>query len=116
MNMDREKFEELKLQVYNLISNATKQHPIKSKQICNEVNLPFRTVKELISDLRNNYPIVSKETGDGGYWIAQTATDIVAFIKMIEARKQGYELTIEKMKNFLDNKFDTDNNHIPFID
>ncbi len=116
MKQNTEKFEELKLQVYNLIANASKGYPIKGKQICNEVNLPFRTVKELITELRNEYPIVSKETGDGGYWIAKTDTDIEAFIKMIEARKQGYELTIEKMKKFLDNEFNIDSNHIPFID
>lgn len=104
MSMEKAKFEELRIAVYNLIRNASKKYPVKGKTICNELNLTFRVVKELITDLREEYPIVSKETGDGGYWIAESEHDILTFIKMIEARKDGYETTITKMKKYL-NKF-----------
>ena len=111
--------EELKTMVQNLIQNASKEKPIKGKKICQIVNLKFREVKKIITELRNDYPIVSKETNEGGYWIAKDSEDILAFIRMITARKNGYENTISKMKNhiivdeFLDG---IDGNHIPYID
>ena len=58
--------------------------------------------------------IVSKETDGGGYWLAKTQNDILQFIKMINARKIGYEQTIDKMEKFLDMK--DYENHIPYID
>lgn len=101
MSIEKAKFEDLRAAVYNLIRNASKKYPVKGKTICNELNLTFRVVKKLITDLREEYPIVSKETGDGGYWIAESESDVLAFIKMIEARKYGYETTIGKMKKYL---------------
>lgn len=116
MAIENEKFEELKALTYNLIVNATKQHPIKGNQICFELGLPFRTVKQLISALREEYPIVSKETDGGGYWLAENDEDIVKFIRMIEARRSGYDETIIKMRKYLTDDFEVDSNHIPYID
>lgn len=92
-----EKFEELKILVLNKIRNCSKQKPITSKKLCDDVNISFRLLKEIITDLREDYPIVSKETHGGGYWIATDFIDILNFINMIEARKKGYEETIQKM-------------------
>lgn len=116
MIKDTEKLEELKIATYNLIADATKHKPIKGKTLCFELNLSFRLVKQIITELRNKYPIVSKETDGGGYWLAKDSDDIARFIKMIDARKNGYEDTITKMKKFLDNDFEVDSNHIPYID
>ena len=116
MKQDNEKILLLKARVYNLIANASKSKPIKGKTICFESGLSFRIVKQIISELREEYPIVSKETDGGGYWLATDKDDIVRFIKMIDARKNGYEDTITKMKKFLDNDFEVDSNHIPYID
>ena len=52
MIKDTEKFEELKILVYNLIKNASKAHPVNGKTICNDLNLSFRQVKKIISILR----------------------------------------------------------------
>ena len=112
--MDTERFEELKIIVYNEIANASKEHPIKGKRLCSNLNLSFRQVKKIITSLREEYPIVSKETDGGGYWLAKTQNDILQFIKMINARKIGYEQTIDKMEKFLDMK--DYENHIPYID
>lgn len=92
-----EKYEDLKIIVLNKIQNANKEKPITSKTLCNELNISFRLLKELITSLRADYPIVSKETNGGGYWIATTESEILSFINMINARKRGYEETIQKM-------------------
>lgn len=116
MIKDTEKFEELKILVYNLIKNASKAHPVKGKTICNDLNLSFRQVKKIISILREEYPIVAKETDGGGYWIAESKEDVINFIVMIKARLLGYDETIHKMRKHLDNDIQLDFNHIPFID
>ena len=116
MKQDTEKLEELNIATYNLIADATKRKPIKGKTLCFELGLSFRLVKQIITELRNEYPIVSKETDGGGYWLATDTDDIVRFIKMIDARKNGYEDTITKMRKFLDNDFEAYSNHIPYID
>lgn len=116
MAMETEKFEELKALTYNLIVSASKAKPIKGSRICFELGLSFRLVKQLISSLREEYPIVSKETDGGGYWLAEDTQDIVTFIKMIEARRSGYDETICKMRKYLTDDFEADSNHIPYID
>ena len=92
---------DLEVLVLNKIQNASKKYPAKSKYLRQECNISFRHLKQIITNLRNEYPIVSKETNGGGYWIAENATDILNFTHMIEARKQGYEETIDKMLNFI---------------
>lgn len=92
-----EKYEDLKILVLNKIQNASKEKPIKSKILCSDLNISFRLLKELITSLREDYPIVSKDTNGGGYWIATTEAEILSFINMINARKRGYEETVQKM-------------------
>lgn len=55
--------EELSLQILNKIQNSDK--PIKGKQLCNYFNIPNRQLKKIITKLREEYPIVSKETNGG---------------------------------------------------
>lgn len=93
--------DELDILVLNKIQNASKQYPITSKILRSECNLSFRNLKKIITKLRNEYPIVSKETNGGGYWIAVDNNDIINFTNMIEARKNGYEETIHKMIKFI---------------
>ena len=100
-NKEKEKFEELKVLVLNKIQNANKQKPITSRKLCLDLNLTFRYLKQLITSLREDYPIVSKETNGGGYWLAKDEEDILNFINMINARKKGYEDTISKMEKHL---------------
>lgn len=101
MEKNQEKFEELKILILNKIQNVNKQYPITSKKLCNDINIPFRVLKRCITSLRDEYPIVSKETNGGGYWIATTDEEILSFTNMIEARKKGYEETITKMLKFI---------------
>lgn len=96
-----EKFTDLEIAVLNKIQNSTKLIPITSKQLCFEFNITFRQLKQVITSLREFYPIVSKETGGGGYWIAEDDLDVINFVSMIEARKRGYEETINKMTKYI---------------
>lgn len=98
---NKEKFEELKILVLNKIQNANKIFPIKQKILCQDFNLTPRILKQIITSLREEYPIVSKETNGGGYWMATTSEEIIQFINMIGARKKGYEQTIQKMAKFI---------------
>lgn len=93
--------ETLKIEVLNIIRNHRKDYPIQSKELCTRLNIPFRILKEVITELRESIPIVSKETNGGGYWIAESDEEILDYINMINARKQGYEETINKMKKLL---------------
>lgn len=101
MSSTEEKYEELKLAILNKIKNADIKKPITSKILCNEFNISFRLLKRLITSLREDYPIVSKETNGGGYWIAENESDILNFINMITARRNGYDETIKKMNKHL---------------
>lgn len=94
--------EELRARVLNEIrNNANKLHPIKLSKLKDNVGLTTRVTKQIVSDLRNEYPIVAKETEGGGYWLAEDEADIVSFIQMMERRKNGYENTLHKMYLFL---------------
>lgn len=100
--MSREK-SELKELVLNLIP-SNKYNAITLADLSSFTGYPYRTLKEIITELRKSYPICSKETDGGGYWIAENEEDIVEFVKMIERRKSGYQRTIDTMKTHLSDK------------
>ena len=106
--MSLEKMNFLKCLVLNKLQNTDKLNPVTSKTLCAELNISFRLLKSIITELRNNYPIVSKETSGGGYWLAKQKKEVTMFIGMIEARKLGYEDTIKKMKKFINEGDDLD--------
>ena len=89
--------------ILNLIPSS-KENAIKLSEIASYTGLAYRQIKEVISELRKSYPICSKETEGGGYWIAESSKDIVDFVYMIERRKKGYQLTIDTMKTHLSDK------------
>lgn len=60
-----------------------------------------REIKKAISELRKFYPICSRETCGGGYWIAEDENDIKEFIEMINRRTLGYISTMDCMRNHL---------------
>ena len=82
-----------------------------NKHIYPDFNITFRELKKVITALREDYAIVSKETDGGGYWIAESEDDILDFIQMIERRKTGYENTLKSMYDFL-----ADYGNIPYVD
>ena len=85
-------------QVLNLIP-IKREDAITSKQLMNFTGLPFRHLKEIISELRMTYPICSRETDGGGYWMAENDNDIDEFVAMISRRRDGYNKTIAIMEN-----------------
>ncbi len=79
-----------------------KAEAIPSKELQALTGLPLRKLKEVITELRKEYPICSKETDGGGYWIAEDEHDIREFIVMIAKRRDGYNKTINRMQRHLD--------------
>ncbi len=69
--------------------------------LLNFTELTFRQLKRIISELRVLYPICSKETDGGGYWMPENDEDIKEFIKMISRRRDGYNKTINVMENHI---------------
>ncbi len=93
--------ENLKNIVLEFIPNK-KAEAIQSKELQVLTGLSFRKLKEVITELRKTYPICSKETDGGGYWIAENESDIREFIMMIARRRDGYNKTINRMRRHLD--------------
>lgn len=75
---------------------------IQSRELQARTGLPLRRLKEVITELRKEYPICSKEIDGGGYWIAENENDIREFIMMIAKRRNGYNKTINRMQRHLD--------------
>ena len=73
--------------------DAIKQPMLRQKM----GGMSARLIKESITRLREDYPICSKETRGGGYWIAETVDELNEFIYMIERRRNGYDATIKTM-------------------
>jgi DNA-binding IscR family transcriptional regulator len=90
-------------QVLNLIPKK-REDAITSKELMNFTGLSFRHLKEIISELRIIYPICSKETDGGGYWLAEDERDIKEFISMISRRRDGYNKTIAIMENHINDE------------
>ena len=79
----------------------TQEEAIPGRELTRLTHLSLRTVKYLITELRVEYPICSKETEGGGYWMAENEQDIIEFIKMIERRRDAYNKTIEIMSHHM---------------
>lgn len=97
-NNEQTKKEYIKKRVLSLIP-MTKDEAITSKEIQNATGLTFRALKQIITELRILYPICAKETNGGGYWMAENDFDIIEFTEMIKRRRDGYNKTLEVMKN-----------------
>lgn len=91
------------LKHYEILSliPGSRERSIKQKDLCRRTGLTPRVLKEYITDLRDDYPIVAQQTGRGGYWIAETQEEIEEFVKMISARRKGYQETEEAMKKYI---------------
>ncbi len=93
--------ENLKSMVLELIPDK-KAEAIQSRELQTLTGLSFRKLKEVITELRKEHPICSKETDGGGYWMAENENDIREFIMMIAKRRNGYTKTINRMRRHLD--------------
>lgn len=94
------KNEEMKKTVLDLLPK-NKANAITSRQLMQLTGLSFSGLKRVITELRYNYPICARETNGGGYWIAENKEDIREFIAMIARRRNGYDLTIAMMSEYL---------------
>jgi DNA-binding IscR family transcriptional regulator len=90
-------------QVLNLIPKK-REDAITSKELMSFTGLSFRHLKKIISELRIIYPICSRETDGGGYWLAEDERDIKEFISMISRRRDGYNKTIAIMENHINDE------------
>lgn len=82
----------------------TREEAIPGPELSRLTRLTSRAVKGLITELRVEYPICSKETEGGGYWMAESEQDIIEFIKMIERRRNAHNKTIEIMSHHIFNE------------
>ncbi len=96
-NYSREDYKEI---ILSLIPK-TRADAIPGPELNRLVHLTSRAVKGLIAELRVEYPICSKETEGGGYWMAENEQDIIEFIKMIERRRNAHNKTIEVMSHHI---------------
>ena len=78
-----------------------RENAITSRELMRLTELTFRQLKRIITDLRIEYPICSKETEGGGYWMAEDDSHIKEFIGMISRRRDGYNKTINIMENHI---------------
>lgn len=99
-NHSREDHKEI---ILNLIPK-TREEAIPGQELSRLTHLTSRAVKGLITELRVEYPICSKETEGGGYWMAESEQDIIEFIKMIERRRNAHNKTIEVMSHHIFNE------------
>jgi DNA-binding IscR family transcriptional regulator len=100
MNGDSAKFIMLADTVLAAIPTS-KEKAITSSELKNLFGISFRELKMIITILREKYPIVSKETDGGGYWLATIDEDIYDFIAMIARRRDGYNNTISTMQKYI---------------
>lgn len=75
-----------------------KKNAVNLGTLCALTGLKARVVKELITELRLEHPIVAKETDGGGYWYAESQKDIEEFVGMIKRRRDGYDRTVQVMQ------------------
>ena len=99
-NHSREDYKEI---ILSLIPQ-TREEAIPGPELNRLTHLTSRVVKGLITELRVEYPICSKETEGGGYWMAESEQDIIEFVKMIERRRNAHNKTIEVMSHHIFNE------------
>ena len=81
-----------------------KAKAIPGPELSRLMHLRYRTVKKIIAELRLEYPICSRETEAGGYWMAENEQDIIEFVRMIERRRDAYNKTIQVMSHHIFNE------------
>ena len=98
--MNKKEFEHLKQRILDILPHE-KENAIRLVDISAITGTKPRTLKEAITELRNDFAICAKETDGGGYWIGHTNQEVREYIIMIEKHKAGYDRTIDKMTKFL---------------
>lgn len=88
--------EDFKRKVMSLIP-AGKSNAITTNDLTSHLGCSRRMLKKAILELRAEKPICSKDTGGGGYWIADCDEDIVSFNNVLSARRDTTDATIQKM-------------------
>ncbi len=85
-----------------ILQKHSKENPIVGIDLCSRMNMSRRALKAHITVLREaGYPVVSKETDGGGYWMATTCSEVRDFQIMIYNRMNGYQKTLTTMRNII---------------
>ncbi len=92
-----EKQKYLKDLIVERLKDTNQENTITSRELCRYLNVSFRRLKEIINELREDYPICAKETNGGGYWIARSQLEIRAYIAMLDRRVSGHIKNITAM-------------------
>ena len=97
-----DKFESLCAQVYNKIRNkASSKKPITGKELRDYFDLDSRQLQKVLTELRQDYPIVARETYPCGYFVAKNEDDIVNYIQLLQTHVKGYKNTLKLMNAHL---------------
>ena len=98
--MKKEEFNDLAELVLGSIT-GTSENPTTRDELLRRTGLKLRDLKLIIYRLREHYPICSRETDGGGYWIANTDDDVREYIQMLVNRMRGNNTTIKYMLSHL---------------
>lgn len=82
--------------VFDLISYATPENPISNRTLVDELGLSRRTIQEIVSNLRADFPICSQESGANGYFLATSAADMLPFLQATERKEEGIRRTLDR--------------------
>lgn len=100
MNMNKQRLEYLKEVILEMLPQS-RDKAVTTSALLQKTGIDVRALKNIISELRIEYPICSKEESPGGYWIADNDEDIMEFVGVMERRKRSYEKTVEVMSNHI---------------
>lgn len=105
-NMEKE---ELKKNIIKLMGTGIEE--IKEGIYFMEMlNIPRRTLTDLLTELRQKYPIISRKVKPCGYYIATNEKEIMEYIYDLEMMVKGCQLNIDNMKNHLEKILEEKNN------
>lgn len=85
--------------VFDLVISATPDRPISNKTLVDELGLSRRTIQEVISNLRADYPICSQESGVNGYFLATKSSDMLPFLQATQRKSEGIQKTLDRGVN-----------------
>lgn len=74
-----------------------KDNPVTARTLEQVSGLHGKQIRDIISELREDYPICSRTTDGGGYWIATDEADTQRFINQMVSRRKAVNTTIANM-------------------
>lgn len=93
---------ELQKSILSLLGNG-KENIRQSSYFTGMLKINRRAFRAEINELRNDIPIVSRDTAPCGYYIAETSEELEEFIESLKHTVRGYQSLISIMEKHLEN-------------